>query len=74
MIDCPRHYPRDLQRQWEGTDPFSAVDHDDSPHRFFTDRGLLKEILAWYENHVDECGRAFQPIATSIREHLERAD
>jgi hypothetical protein len=35
-----------------------------------TSLGLLMEIWRWYRQHPISCGRAFTPIAESIRQHL----
>lgn len=35
-----------------------------------TSLGLLLEIWNWYRRHQISCGRAFYPIAESVRQHL----
>lgn len=69
----PSHQPKDLSQQF-AADPFLASMREPGPDGMLThtDLGLLVEIWHWYATHMISSGPAFEPIAKSVYDHLQR--
>lgn len=69
----PTRQPKTLDKQF-AADPFDANMREPGPKGALvhTDLGLLVEVWHWYETHMISCGSAFEPVANSIFDHLNR--